>query len=176
MIIIKVANRMGLPTCTTRSAIVSSFSNLLGWFSLFLKILSIITIAPSTIIPKSMAPKESRLAGISVKCINIKAISKEIGIVIATKTAPRQLPKNKIKTKTTSPIPSIKVRDTVFNVVSTKSVRSKKAWILTPSGSVSSFNSRTVSFISRRTTDGFSCFNNSTIPSILSGYSLLRSV
>ena len=54
--------------------------------------------APSTIIPKSIAPSESKFAGMCANFINIKAKSKENGIVAVTTKAALILPKNKIKT------------------------------------------------------------------------------
>ena len=88
-------------------------------------------------IPKSMAPSDRRLAGISVRCIRIKAISKDTGMVIETSNAPRQLPKNKISTITTNAIPINSVWETVSKVVFTRLVRSRKVCIRTPSGKIS---------------------------------------
>ena len=78
-----------------------------------------------------------------VRCIRIKAISSESGIVIATNSAPRQLPKKRIKTSTTKTIPSINVCETVCKVVFTNSVRSMKGWMRVPSGRISLFSSST---------------------------------
>ena len=58
---------------------------------------SAITHAPSTIIPKSMAPSDSKLAGIPVKRISINANSREDGMVSATTNALRILPRKNIK-------------------------------------------------------------------------------
>ena len=80
---------------------------------------------------------ERRLAGISVRCIRIKAISKDAGMVIETSNAPRQLPKNRISTITTNAIPINSVWETVSKVVSTRLVRSRKVCIRTPSGKIS---------------------------------------
>ena len=88
-------------------------------------------------IPKSMAPSDRRLAGISVRYIRIKAISKDTGMVIETSNAPRQLPKNKISTITTNAIPIKSVWETVSKVVSTRLVRSRKVCIRPPSGKIS---------------------------------------
>ena len=53
---------------------------------------------PSTMMPKSIAPSESRLAGMLVRCIRMKAISSDSGMVMATMSAPRTLPRNRIST------------------------------------------------------------------------------
>ena len=54
-------------------------------FSLnFRKLASVITTDPSTIIPKSIAPRLKRLAAIDSSCIPIMAKSMENGITIAT--------------------------------------------------------------------------------------------
>ena len=143
VIMTMVEKRIGRPTSLARCAMLFSSRYCLGLSSRFLRIVSSITIAPSTIIPKSIAPSDRRLAGISVRCIRIKAISNDTGIVIDTNNAPRQLPRNRISTRNTKAIPISKVWDTVLKVVSTKLVRSKKVCILTPSGNVSLFNSST---------------------------------
>ncbi|MNV23120.1 hypothetical protein D3C71_1141220 [compost metagenome] len=165
---ISVAKNMGLATSAIFCAIVFSCSRPSGSSSLFLRMVSSITMAPSTIIPKSIAPKESKLAGIWVKCIRIKAINKDNGIVMATKSAPRQLPRKIIRTKITKIIPSRRVLETVCRVLSTKLVLSSTTCIFTSSGRIFSFSSCTVAFTPANTSEGFSFFNSRTIPSILS--------
>ena len=63
--------------------------------------------------------------------------------MIATNSAPRQLPKKRIKTSTTKTMPSINVCETVCKVVFTNSVRSIKGWMRVPSGRISLFSSST---------------------------------
>ncbi len=126
VMIMRVAKKIGLATSFARLAIVFTVSSLSGLSSRFFRIVSIITMAPSTIIPKSIAPNESKFAGMLVTFININATSREIGIVIATNKAPRQLPNTTIRIRITKPIPSNIVLDIVDNVVSTNSVLSKK--------------------------------------------------
>ena len=52
---------------------------------------SVMITAPSTMIPKSMAPRERRLAGIPLRSMKMKAKRSERGIVSATMTAARML-------------------------------------------------------------------------------------
>ena len=80
--------------------------------------------APSTMIPKSIAPSERRLAGIprSVRPMNVA--SSERGMITATIAAARTLPRNKSSTAPTSMAPSSKFLNTVFRVVSMSQVRS----------------------------------------------------
>ena len=161
---IRVEKNIGRATSFARFAIVLTVSSFSGLSSRFFNIVSIITMAPSTMIPKSIAPKESKFAGMLVTFIKMKAINKEIGIVIATKSAPRQLPNTIIRIRITSPIPSIMVLEIVANVVSTKSVLSRTTWIFTPSGKPLSLSSSTAAFTPSRTFDGFSPFSKRTIP------------
>jgi len=103
--IISVAKNIGFATSATRFAIPASSNGSFGVSSRFFKMVSIITIVPSTIIPKSIAPSDNRLAGILVSHIKIKAISNEIGIVIVASNAPLGLPRKIISTPITSNIP-----------------------------------------------------------------------
>ena len=81
--------------------------------------------APLTMMPKSIAPSESRFAGTLVKRMSTKANNSESGTVRATIRAERTLPRNSRSTSTTSPIPTNKVWETVARVACTSSVRSK---------------------------------------------------
>ena len=85
---------------------------------------STITTAPSIIIPKSMAPIESRLADIPITRKQINANKRANGITTATITVVRQ---SAIKINTinvTNNIPSIRLCVTVFTARFTKSSRS----------------------------------------------------
>lgn len=72
-----------------------------------------IAIAPSTIIPKSIAPSDKRFACMFVKCIIIKAIRSDNGIVTAITSALLQLPRKIIRMAITRRTPKESVCDTV---------------------------------------------------------------
>ena len=74
---------------------------------------STMTIAPSTIIPKSSAPRESRLAGMCRRSRQREANSSENGIVRVTISAPRMLPRKINRMTETRMIPSVKLWSTV---------------------------------------------------------------
>ena len=52
---------------------------------------SVMMTAPSTMIPKSMAPSDRRFAGIALRSMKMNANSSESGIVSATRIAARML-------------------------------------------------------------------------------------
>ncbi|MNL00965.1 hypothetical protein D3C87_1214170 [compost metagenome] len=83
--------------------------------------------APSTISPKSIAPKLIKLALTPNKRIIPNAKSMDNGIAEATIKPARRLPKKMTKTKITISAPSIKFFSTVPMARLTKSVRSEKA-------------------------------------------------
>ncbi len=85
--------------------------------------------APSTIIPKSMAPKLIRFAQTPNILIKMKAKSKDSGITDAVISPPRMLPNNKTKTKITISAPSIKFLAMVLVVRSIKLDRSRNGLI-----------------------------------------------
>ena len=152
----RVAKKIGLATAAIRSTAVSRLSISVGRSSRRRIIVSIITIDPSTRIPKSMAPSESRLAGTSVKCIRINATSNDIGMAIATRNAARGLPKKQISTAMTSNIPNSNVCETVCKVVFTKWVLSITGLICTPCGNAPCvLSSSTAACTCSKTADGF---------------------
>ena len=51
--------------------------------------------APSTMMPKSMAPSESRLAGMPRNRRPMKVASSDSGMITATMPAARRLPRNR---------------------------------------------------------------------------------
>ncbi|OAV74270.1 hypothetical protein Barb7_02247 [Bacteroidales bacterium Barb7] len=155
MIIISVAKKTGLATSMMRRTTEASSNDAASSSSRFFRIVSIITIEPSTNMPKSTAPSESRLAGISVRYIRMKATSSDRGMVTATSSAPRQLPRKIIRMATTSIIPKNRVWETVRKVVSTRFVLSMKGWIFTPSGRISLLSSSTALCTSANTCEGF---------------------
>ncbi len=80
--------------------------------------------APSTMMPKSIAPTESKPIGMPVTYINNSATSKAKGIVSATSAAIEGRPRKISNTSTTSVMPSSTLCPTVCNVLSTRNVRS----------------------------------------------------
>ena len=97
-------------------------------------VLSTIITAPSTMIPKSMAPRLIRLAQTSKMFIRIKANKSDNGIVEATINPPRQFPSRMMSTKMTMSPPSSKLLVTVEVVSDISSLRSRNGFIDTPSG------------------------------------------
>ena len=95
---------------------------------------SAITTAPSTMIPKSIAPRDNKLAGIPVNRMMINANNSENGIVKATTNALLKLPKKKIKTRITILTPSNKVFPTVSKEWLIRKLLSYSVLIVTPSG------------------------------------------
>ncbi|MNS94999.1 hypothetical protein D3C72_1292370 [compost metagenome] len=83
------------------------------------------TTEPSTRMPKSIAPKDSKLAGILKWCMKMKAISRASGIVSATMAAARGLPRYSSSTSATSSMPSPRVNPTVCRVASISELRSR---------------------------------------------------
>ena len=97
---------------------------------------STIMTAPSTINPKSNAPKLIRFPLTPNKFIIMTAKSKESGITEATKIPALKFPRNNTRTKMTMRAPSSKFFETVLMALLTIFVRSKKGSITTPSGNV----------------------------------------
>ena len=95
---------------------------------------STMTTAPSTTMPKSSAPKESRLAGMCLKLRQMAANSRENGMVSATIKAPRALPRNRNRIRATSAMPSVRLCSTVCVVKCTRLLRSRNGTIFTPGG------------------------------------------
>ena len=84
---------------------------------------SVMMTAPSTMIPKSIAPNESRLAGIPRRSIKMNANKSESGIVSATMKAARTSYRNSDSRMMTSPAPSTRFLNTVVTVVFTSRSR-----------------------------------------------------
>ena len=74
------------------------------------------TTEPSTTMPKSSAPSDSRLAGICRRSSRMDANSSENGMVAATISALRTLPRNTNSTMVTSSMPSARLCSTVWVV------------------------------------------------------------
>ena len=160
-----VAKNIGLATSLILEAVSFPLSGRLVSSSLSLSIVSIMTMAPSTSIPKSIAPRLSRFAGMPVIFINMNATRSEMGIVMATARALLMLPRNIKRILTTRSIPKSNVCSTVCRVVPTNCVRSMNIWILTFSGSSFSLRSSTTLCTCSRTFEGFWYLSIWTIPS-----------
>ncbi len=80
--------------------------------------------APSTMMPKSIAPTESKPIGMPVTYISNSATKSENGIVKATSAAIEGRPRNNSSTSTTSVMPSMTLCATVCSVLWTRNVRS----------------------------------------------------
>ena len=114
--ITKIPKKIGCVTCKEAVNTSASVNNALAFSSRRRKIFSVITIAPSTIIPKSIAPNDNRFAGISKLYIQINAVTKAIGMVMATIKAARILPRKNSNTSVTRPMPYNSVSPTVCTV------------------------------------------------------------
>ena len=76
------------------------------------RIASVTTIAPSTMMPKSIAPSESRLAGMFVRCIRMNTATRAKRDGHPRRSARmRGLPRNRMSTMQTRPMPSMTVWD-----------------------------------------------------------------
>ncbi|CZH23965.1 Uncharacterised protein [Legionella pneumophila] len=97
---------------------------------------STIMTAPSTIKPKSRAPKLIKLALILLVTIPVMVNSMDRGITMAVISAARTLPKNKNRMTQTNSAPSSRLFFTVLIVAFTSKVRLYTVTASTPSGSV----------------------------------------
>ncbi len=99
------------------------------------RLFSVMMTAPSTIRPKSSAPRLIRLALMRPCHMPIAVISMAMGITSAVISAARKLPSSTNSTAITSRAPSERLRATVPMVASTNWVRSSTVSTLTPAGS-----------------------------------------
>ena len=90
----------------------------------FLNTFSTTITAPSTMMPKSIAPSDSRLAGMPLMDRPMKVASNESGMMSATMAAARKLPRKTNNTTATSTAPSTRFLNTVVSVVLISHVRS----------------------------------------------------
>ena len=104
---------------------------------------STITTAPSTTIPKSSAPSESRFAGMWLRSSQIEAKSRENGMVSATMRAARTLSRNRNRMTVTRIIPSARLCSTVCKVKCSRSLRSSIGTTFTPGGRMPLLSSST---------------------------------
>ena len=91
--------------------------------------------APSTIRPKSIAPRLIKLADIPKTFIMPRANSIDNGMADATISPARKFPRNRTNTKITMSAPSIRFFSTVEIARFTRSVRSRNGSIVTSAGS-----------------------------------------
>ena len=91
--------------------------------------------APSTIRPKSSAPRLIRLALIRPWTMPVMVISIATGMTSAVTMAARMLPSSRNRTTTTRAAPSARFLATVLMVASTSTVRSRTVRTSTPGGS-----------------------------------------
>ena len=96
---------------------------------------STIITAPSTIIPKSIAPRLIKFAQTPKILIMIKANNRDNGITEAVMMPPRTFPSSKTNTKMTIRAPSTKLRAIVLVVRSIRLERSRNGFISIPVGS-----------------------------------------
>ncbi|MNN19333.1 hypothetical protein D3C81_1325720 [compost metagenome] len=89
-----------------------------------LKIFSTTITAPSTMIPKSIAPNDSRLAGMPTQVSPMKVDISASGMISATMAAARTLARNRYSTAITSSAPSTRLPNTVCSVLSISVERS----------------------------------------------------
>ena len=121
-----MANSVGLATATAESMMMWRMSACVcGLRRRALRMMfSASTTAPSTMMPKSMAPMEIRLAGMPSRCRPMKATSSDSGITVATISEPRRLRRNSHSTPTISVAPNSRLCCTVPSVWPTRSERS----------------------------------------------------
>ena len=121
---IKVAKKIGRATWAVAVCTSSAVNPSVGFASRRRRMFSVTTMAPSTMMPKSMAPSDSMLADILVRLIRMNAITMASGMVTATTSALRELPRNMISTMQTRPMPSSTVWATLLMVACTRFSRS----------------------------------------------------
>ena len=120
---ITVEKAIGFPTSPTALRIRSA--TLPPAFSpRWRKMFSIMITVESITMPKSTAPSEMRLAGVPVITRPMMATRSASGMFKAVIKAARQLPRKRISTSVTSPMPMSRFSSTVCVVTFTRSPRS----------------------------------------------------
>ncbi len=74
--------------------------------------------------PKSIAPRDNKFAGIPTQVRPMNVASRDSGITSATMNAARRLPRKSSSTSVTSAAPSTRLVNTVLRVLSINQVRS----------------------------------------------------
>ena len=127
MMMISIEKNVGRPTCRAAASIRPfTLTGSLACFSsaILRNTFSTTITAPSTMIPKSIAPSDSRFAGIPLMVSPMNVAISESGISAATMVAERRFPRNRNSTSITSRAPSARFLNTVCSVVSISHVRS----------------------------------------------------
>ncbi|MNY19762.1 hypothetical protein D3C86_1532090 [compost metagenome] len=118
------ASRAAANTSSKRSARVSGRPAVCRAWASRRTQFSTMTTAPSTMMPKSSAPRLIRLALMPAATMPVNVNSIDNGITIAVISAARRLPRNRNSTATTSAAPSSRFFLTVAMALSTSTVRS----------------------------------------------------
>ena len=95
---ISIEKSVGRPTCTVASWITAAIdcrSRGPEWWESRRKIFSTTITAPSTMMPKSIAPSDRRLAGMPRSLSPTNVLRSESGMMSATIPAERKLPRNR---------------------------------------------------------------------------------
>ena len=124
---------------------------------------STIITAPSTISPKSSAPKLIRLAETPASTMPETVASMLMGMTVAVIRAARILPNRRNRTTTTKSAPTTRFSSTVAMALSTNTVLSYSGSAMTPSGSVVLISS-SFAATSRATVREFSPNNINAVP------------
>ena len=135
IMMINSPNRVGRRTSTAASRMVSSHG-LRGACAACRAQFSTMITELSTIKPKSIAPRLSRLAAMPDCSMTLPANSMASGIAVATIRPARRLPRNANSTATTSRAPASRLCFTVRITLSTSSVRSYMTSSCTSAGRV----------------------------------------
>ena len=170
--IIRMAKAMGLATsraAASTAAVRSTGSPFSPHSDMMRNAFSVITTAPSTIMPMPMAKPASdiRLADRPASPMKMKAMSMAIGSAAITTMAERNSPRNKNRTIATRMEPSISARSAVLTASSTSSVRSYTGLMTAPSGRVDAAIS-TFSFTASTTSAALVPMRDSAMPSTTS--------
>ena len=124
---ISIENKVGRPTSLAASIITlrRSASFMPSFFSASRCMMFSITItAPSTMMPKSIAPRLSRLAGTPMIFRPKNVDSNASGMITTTARLARTFDKNRYSTSATSSAPSTRFLNTVVSVLPISQVRS----------------------------------------------------
>ena len=120
---ITVEKAIGLPTSETALRMRSPMGPSplsLRWRKMFSTMITV----ECTTMPKSMAPREMRLAEVPESTSPMMAMSSASGMFTAVMRAARQLPRKRISTTVTSPMPMSRFSITVCVVREIRSLRS----------------------------------------------------
>ena len=117
---ISIENSVGRPTCSVASRIVRRADSRSGEWECRASVrntFSTTMTAPSTMMPKSIAPSDRRFAGMPRTRRPMNVASSASGMTAATMAAARPFRRNTYSTSVTSSAPSSRLRKTVVSVV-----------------------------------------------------------